>query len=50
LQAAVDDAALQVGAPPPGGGGVLGCELASFESLRALIDERAGDLGFAVEL
>ena len=48
LQAAVDDAALQLGAPPLRHRGVLGRELAGVQRLRAAVDEGARDLDFAV--
>ena len=50
LQAAVDDAALQLGAPPLRDRGVLGRELAGVERLRAAVDEDARDLDLAAQL
>src|SRR4029077_2419200 len=50
LHAAVEHAALQLGAPPLRHRGVLGGQLAGVERQHATVDERARDLDFGVHL
>ena len=50
LHAAVDDALLQLGAPPLGLGRLLGGELAVVERVDAAVDERLRDVDLGAHL